>query len=75
MVIISIIYFIAVINSMSYGKIVFAGITITITGAMLLIGLPLMFSALFYFIDKLLSGLLFIIAFIILLAFVYKYFE
>lgn len=55
---------------MSYGKIVFMGMTITITGAMLLIGLPLMFSALFYFIDKLMSILLFIAAIIILVLFV-----
>ncbi|MBU3966661.1 MAG: hypothetical protein KKG76_04685 [Euryarchaeota archaeon] len=58
---------------MSYGKIVFMGMTITITGAMLLIGLPLMFSALFYFIDKLLSILLFIAAIIILVLFVSKF--
>lgn len=55
---------------MSNGKIVFMGMTITITGAMLLIGLPLMFSALFYFIDKLMSILLFIAAIIILVLFV-----
>lgn len=58
---------------MSYGKIVFMSMTITITGAMLLIGLPLMFSALFYFIDKLLSILLFIAAIIILVLFVSKF--
>jgi hypothetical protein len=55
---------------MSYGKIVFMGMTITITGAMLLIGLPLMFSALFYFINQLMSFLLFIAAIIILVLFV-----
>ena len=58
---------------MSYGKIVFMGMTITITGAMLLIGLPLMFSALFYFINQLMSILLFIAAIIILVLFVSNY--
>lgn len=57
---------------MSLGKIVFMGMTITITGVMLLIGLPLMFSALFYFIDKLMSVILFILAIVILIVFVSK---
>ncbi len=60
---------------MSFGKIVFMGMTITITGTMLLIGLPLMFSALFYFIDKLMSGILFFIGIIILIFFVLRFLD
>lgn len=55
---------------MSLGKITFMGITIEITGTMLVIGIPLMFSALFYFIDKLLSVILFFIGIVILAIFV-----
>ncbi|CAG0998719.1 hypothetical protein METP1_02738 [Methanosarcinales archaeon] len=61
------------IDSRSFGKIVFMGITITITGAMLLIGLPFMFSALFYFIDILWSGVLFFIGIVILAIFVFTF--
>ncbi len=60
---------------MSFGKIVFLGMTITVTGAMLLIALPLMFSALFYFIDKLMSGILFIAGIIILIFFALRFLD
>ncbi len=57
---------------MSYGKIVFMGVTITIGGAMLAVGIPFMFSVMFYFIDKLISGLLLIVGLIILGAIAYS---
>ena len=53
---------------MSAGKITFFGITITVVGAiiLLLVAVPLMFSALFYFIDKNMSIILFVIAIVII---------
>lgn len=60
---------------MSYGKIAFAGISIAITGWMLLIAIPFMFSALFYFINMIYSVLLFLIGIAILGTFVYGYFN
>lgn len=58
---------------MSYGKIVFGGISIAITGWMLLIGIPLMFSALFWFINQIYSIILFFVSIIILGIFVYAF--
>ncbi len=58
---------------MSYGKIAFAGRTIAIKGWMLLIVTPLMFSALFLFIDRNISGLLLFIGMGMLCAFVYAF--
>jgi len=58
---------------MSYGKIAFAGRTIAIKGWMLLIATPFMFSALFLFIDRNISGVLLFIGMGILCAFVYAF--
>lgn len=58
---------------MSYGKIVFGGISIAITGWMLLIGIPFMFSVIWYFIDKAISLLSFLIGVIVLAIFVYAF--
>jgi hypothetical protein len=58
---------------MTLGKITFAGITIAVTGWMVLVAIPFMFSALFYFINQILSGLLFIIGIIVLAIFVYAF--
>jgi len=58
---------------MSYGKIAFAGVTIAIRGWMLLIAIPLMFSVLFLFVDRNISGLLLFIGMGILCAFVYAF--
>ena len=59
---------------MSTGKIVIGGIAITVTGlAALLIGLPLMFSVVYYFIDKIISMFLIVVAIIILGIFVYVF--
>lgn len=68
----SIYSFIIIITTMSFGKIAFMGITITIGGAMLVVGIPFMFAVIFYFIDKLISLLLIIIGLIILAAFAYN---
>ncbi len=52
--------------SMSLGRIKYGGVTIEIRGWMLVVGIPLMFSFLFWFINKVYSVILFIIAIIFL---------
>lgn len=54
----------------SSGKISYGGVTIVITGTMLLIALPFMFAFLFSFIDKNLGTILFVTGITILAIFV-----
>jgi hypothetical protein len=54
----------------SSGKISYGGVTIAITGIMLLIAIPLMFAFLFYFIDKIWGAILFVIGITVLVIFV-----
>ncbi len=58
---------------MPLGKITFAGITIAVTGWMVLVAIPFMFSVMWYFIDKAISLLSFFLGIIVLAIFVYAF--